>query len=91
MLSIRLITKVKNCVLTLGLTQTQEVTYLLHVLSHNNCAVIQVSLLLLGLLCQDVAVVCVMTLYLACTGECESLLSTGISLYFWHNCFNLFN
>ena len=75
----------------MGLTHTQEVTYLLHILSHYDSAVIQVSLLFFCLLCQDVAVVCVMTLYLACTGECESLLSTGISLYFWHNCFNLFN
>ena len=86
MLNIRLITKVKNCVLTIGLTHTQEVTYLLHVLSYNNCTVIQVSLLLLCFLCQDVAMVCVMTLYLAGTGEHESLLCAGISLYFWHNC-----
>ena len=44
----------------------------------------QISLLLLGLLCQNVAVISVMTLDLACTGETESLLGTGICLYFWH-------
>jgi hypothetical protein len=46
--------------------------------------VYQVALLLLGLLGQDVAVVSVVTLYLACSGEYETLLSTGIGLYFWH-------
>jgi len=48
---------------------------------------VEVSLLLLGLLGQDVAVVGVVTLYLAGSGQYESLLSTGVCLYFWHNCF----
>ena len=44
----------------------------------------EVSLLLLCLLSQDVTVISVMTLDLTCTGETESLLCAGISLYFWH-------
>ena len=66
---------------------TEEVANLLHVGRNHNGAVIQIPLLLLCLLCQDVAVVCVMTLYLTCSGQNESLLRTGVSLYFWHNCF----
>ena len=45
---------------------------------------VQISLLLLGLLGQDVAVISVVTLNLAGSGEGESLLCTGVSLYFWH-------
>jgi hypothetical protein len=33
---------------------------------------------------QNVAVESVLALYLAGSGECETLLSTGIGLYFWH-------
>ena len=84
-LSIRLITKV-NCFpeCNRGLAEAEEVADLLHVLGHNDSAVVEVALLLLRLLCQDVAVVCVVTLYLACSGERESLLRAGVSLYFWH-------
>ena len=45
---------------------------------------VEVSLLLLCLLSQNVTVVSVMTLDLTRTGECESLLCTGVCLYFWH-------
>jgi hypothetical protein len=44
----------------------------------------QVTLLLLGLFGQNVAVESVLTLYLACSGESETLLCAGIGLYFWH-------
>ena len=53
---------------------------------HDQVAVLQVALLLLGFLRQDVAVVSVVSLDLTCTGERESLLGAGICLYFWH-CF----
>ena len=45
---------------------------------------VEVTLLLLGLLGQDVTVISVVTLDLTCSGECETLLGTGISLYFRH-------
>ena len=45
---------------------------------------IEVSLLLLGLLSQNVTVVSVMTLNLTSTGECESLLCAGICFLLWH-------
>ena len=46
----------------------------------------QVSLLLLCLLSQNVTVVSVMTLDFTCSGEAETLLGSGVCLYFWH-CF----
>ena len=46
----------------------------------------QVSLLLLGLLSQNVTVVSVMTLDFTCSGDAETLLGSGVCLYFWH-CF----
>ena len=49
----------------------------------------QISLLLLCLLSQNVTVISVMTLDLTCTGKAESLLCTGVSLYFWHFFVNL--
>ena len=49
----------------------------------------KISLLFLGLLGQDVAVISVMTLDLACSGEAEALLGSGVCLYFWHFVFNL--
>ena len=67
------------------LAEAKEVADLLHVLFHNDSAVVEVALLLLCFLCQDVAVVGVMALYLASSGERESLLRAGVSLYFWHN------
>ena len=72
-----------------GLTETQQVTNLLHVASVNDCVVNQITLLLLCFLCENVAVVSVMSLDLTCTGETESLLCTGVCLYFWH-CFKIF-
>src|SRR5574344_280604 len=67
-----------------GLTETQQVTNLLHVASVNDCVVNQITLLLLCLLSQNVTVVSVCSLNLTCTGEAESLLRSGICLYFWH-------
>ena len=87
-LSIRLITEVKNFFPDLGkLTVTEEVAHLLHVGRNHNGAMVQVPLLFFCFLCQDVAVVGVVALYLASSGQDESLLRAGVSLYFWHNCF----
>ncbi len=69
------------------LTETQQVTHLLHVGLVHDAVALEVTLLLLGLLGENVAVVSVMSLNLTRTGECESLLCTGVCLYFWH-CFN---
>lgn len=46
----------------------------------------KIPLLLLCFLRQDVAVVSMTSLDLTCSGKAESLLRTGISLYFWHFC-----
>ena len=46
--------------------------------------VVKVALLFLGLLCQNVAVVSVMSFNLTRSGERETLFCSGISLYFWH-------
>jgi len=56
---------------------------------HDQVAVLQVALLLLGFLRQDVAVISVVTLNLTRSGERETLLSAGISLHFWHFLFCL--
>jgi hypothetical protein len=46
--------------------------------------VVEISLLLLGLLSQNVTVVSVLTLDLSCASELETLLGSGFSFYFWH-------
>jgi hypothetical protein len=66
------------------LAETQQVAYLLHVGLVDDAVTLQITLLLLGFLRQDVAVVSVMSLNLTRTGESKSLLSTGVCLYFWH-------
>ena len=66
------------------LAETQQVAYLLHVGLVDDAVTLQITLLLLGFLRQDVAVVSVMSLNLTRTGESESLLGTGVCLYFWH-------
>ena len=47
---------------------------------------IQVSLLLLRLLGENVAVISVFSLDFTRTGERETLLRTGVGLQFRHNC-----
>ena len=51
------------------LTETEQVTHLLHVGSVNQCLVNKISLLLLCLLSQNVTVVSVMSFNLTGTGE----------------------
>ena len=46
--------------------------------------VVKISLLFLGLLCQDVAVVSMLSFQLTCSGKGEPFFGTGISFYFWH-------
>ena len=62
----------------------EQITNLLEVAVVYDCLMNQISLLLLCLLSQNVTVISVMTLDLTCTGKAESLLCTGVSLYFWH-------
>ena len=67
-----------------GLTEVQEFLYLFYVSAVNQSHMDEVSLLLLGLLRQDVAVVSVLSLDLTCSGKGKPFFGTGISLYFWH-------
>jgi len=73
-----------NSLPDLGLAKEEEFADLLAVGGDDEVSVLQVALLLLGFLCQDVAVISVVTLDLTRSGEHESLLCCGISLYFWH-------
>ena len=66
------------------LTHAEEFTNLLYVGTVHDGHVVEVALLLLGLLGQNVTVVSVMTLNLTGSGERETLLRAGISLYFRH-------
>ena len=68
------------------LTETEKVTNLLQVRVVNHGLVNKISLLLLGLLSQNVTVVSVMSFNLTSTSESKSFFSTGICLNFWH-CF----
>ena len=65
-----------------ALTETQQVANLLHVRHVDDGRTNQVALLLLGFLGQNVAVVSVVSLNLTCSGEGETLLGTGVCLYF---------
>ena len=67
-----------------GLAKEEEFADLLAVGGDDEVSVLQVALLLLGFLCQDVAVISVVALNLTRSGERETLLGSGISLYFWH-------
>ena len=68
------------------LLKNKELLYttLIHLVEDGE--MVEIPLLLLGLLRENVAVVSVTSLNLTCTGERESLLRTGVCLYFWH-CF----
>lgn len=52
---------------------------------------VKISLALCALLGEDVAVISVLSLDLACAGESETLLSGGIGLYLWHGVFEKFS
>ena len=64
--------------------QDQKLFYSLHVILVEDSEVIKISLTLLGLLGEDVAMVSMVTLNLACSCERETLLRAGVGLYFWH-------
>ena len=66
------------------LTEAEEFAYLAYVGAVNDGYVVKVELLLLSLLGEDVTVVSVTSFDLTCSSERETLLSTRISLYFWH-------
>lgn len=50
----------------------------------NDGYVVKVALLLFRFLGQNVTVVSMTSFDLTCSSENETLLGTGISLYFWH-------
>ena len=66
------------------LTHAEEFANLLHVRAVNEGHMVKVALLLLGLLGQNVTVVSMTSFDLTCSGKNETLLGTGIGLYFWH-------
>jgi len=66
------------------LTQTKQLAYLTAVCAVNDGHVVEVALLLLRLLRENVTVVSVASFDLTRSGEHETLLCAGISLYFWH-------
>ena len=67
-----------------GLAEAEEFANLTYVGAVYDGYVVQVALLLLGLLRQNVTVVSVTSFDLTRSGERETLLGAGISLYFWH-------
>ena len=68
----------------LKLTQAKQVTHLLEVAAVYDSRMNQITFLFLRLLRENVTVVSVMSLDLTSSGETESLLGTGVCLYFWH-------
>lgn len=70
--------------MSVRLTHAEELAYFLLVDLSDEASLAEIALLLLGLLRQDVTVEGVLTLNLTGSGECETLLSTRISLYFRH-------
>ena len=67
-----------------GLSEAKLLTNHLAVSLHDDSAVVEISLLLLCLLCQDVTVVSVLTLDFSGTSKSETLLSSGLGFNFWH-------
>ena len=66
------------------LAHAEQFAYLLHVRIVNEANVNEVTLLLLSLLRENVTVESVLSLDLTGSGERETLLCAGISLYFRH-------
>ena len=67
-----------------GLAEAEEFAYLTYVGAVNDSNVVEVAFLLFGLLGQNVTVVSMTSFDLTRSGEHETLLCAGISLYFWH-------
>ena len=70
--------------------QDQKLFYSLHVILVEDSEVIKISLTLLGLLGEDVAVVSVLPLDFSRSGKREALFGTGVGLKLCH-CFNKLN
>ena len=66
------------------LSHAEQFAYLLNVGGVNETHVAEVALLLLRLFGENVAVESVLSLDLTRSGECETLLRAGISLYLRH-------
>lgn len=74
----------ENVIRGLFLLDGEQGLYALFVYFGDESKVVEVALLLFGLLGQDVTVVSVTSFDLTRSGERETLLGAGISLYFWH-------
>ena len=70
--------------------QDQKLFYSLHVILVEDSEVIKISLTLLGLLGEDVAVVSVLPLDFSRSGKRETLFGTGVGLKLCH-CFDKLN
>ena len=68
----------------LGLAEVEKRLHLAHVGAVYKSGVVEVSLTLGALLCQNVAVVSVFSFDLSCAGERETLLRRAVGLYLWH-------
>ena len=66
------------------LAEIEKRLHLAHVCAVYECSVVEVSLTLSALLCQNVAVVSVFSFDLSCAGERETLLRRAVGLYLWH-------
>lgn len=62
----------------------EELIDLLLISLVENCEVVEVSLLLLGFFGEDVAVISMLPLDLACSGKRKAFFGTGISLELCH-------
>ena len=75
------------------LLHSKEFTYLAAVCLLKDCKLVEVTLLLLSLLGENVAVISVFSLDFTRSGKSESFFRTGVRLYFWHvfNCLIVIN
>ena len=81
--------KIKSESLLKPVLLDEELAHRLQVVDVDNADAGEVSLLLLGLLGQDVTLVSMLSFNLPCSGKGKPFFGTGISLNFWHfcNCF----
>jgi hypothetical protein len=66
------------------LTECETFANLLTISLYDNRAVVEISLLLLSLLCQDVTVISVVTLNLSCSSKDKALFGSAFGFNFWH-------
>ena len=76
--------KIKSESLLKPVLLDEELAHRLQVVDVDNADAGEVSLLLLGLLGQDVTLVSMFSFNLPCSGKGEPFFGTGISFNFWH-------